>query len=187
MTLAGALWAQSGLVRNLVLVLVGTLLIALAAQVTVRIFPVPMTLQTLAILTVGFAFGARLGVATLVAYLAEGAIGLPVFAGGGAGLGYMMGPTGGFLLGFVAMAGLAGWAADRGLTRHLVPTLLVALLASAIIYIPGLVWPAVSMGTEWSALWAGWMAPFLQGDAIKAFLAALLVTGTWSVLAASRR
>lgn len=182
MTLAGAVWTQSSLLRNGVLVLAGTLLIALAAQVTVRLLPVPMTLQTLAILVVGFAYGARLGVATLITYLAQGAVGLPVFAGGAAGLPYMMGPTGGFLLGFVLVAAVAGFAADRGATRSLLWAVPVALFASALVYIPGLAWPAVSMGTDWSALWSGWMAPFLMGDAVKAVMAALIVTGAWAAL-----
>ena len=184
--LAAAIWTQSSLLRNVVLVLAGTLLIALAAQVTVRLLPVPMTLQTLAILLVGFTYGARLGVATLVAYLAEGAMGLPVFAGGGAGLAYMMGPTGGFLLGFILVAGIAGFAADRGATRSLFWAVPIALIASASVYVPGLAWPAIAMGTEWSALWSGWMAPFLMGDALKAVMAALIVTGAWAALRQAR-
>jgi len=184
--LAAAIWSQSSLVRNVVLVLAGTLLIAAAAQVSVRLLPVPMTLQMLAILLVGFAYGARLGVATLVTYLAQGAMGLPVFAGGGAGLAYMMGPTGGFLLGFVLVAFIAGFAADRGATRNLLWAVPAALVASAAVYIPGLAWPAVAMGTEWSALWSGWMAPFLMGDALKAVIAALIVTGAWAALRQAR-
>jgi biotin transport system substrate-specific component len=89
----------------------------------------------------------------------------------------MMGPTGGFLLGFVAMAWLAGWASDAGLTRRALPAIGVALLASAIIYIPGLLWPALAFGTEWASLWAHWMAPFLAGDALKSAIAALAVCG----------
>jgi biotin transport system substrate-specific component len=183
-TLAQAALGDLSLLKQTALVLAGSLLIAVAAQFSVFIGPVPLSLQTLAILTVGFALGARLGAATLIVYLGQGAMGLPVFSAGGAGVAYMMGPTGGFLLGFVAMAWLAGWAADRGLARRALPAILVALVASAIIYIPGLIWPAVTLGTEWSALWAGWMAPFLAGDAIKSVIAALAVSGG---LAAFRR
>ena len=86
----------------------GTIFIALAAQVAIPFIPVPLTLQTLAILIVGLTFGSRLGAVTLLTYLAEGAAGLPVFANGGAGLAYMMGPTAGFLVGFVVLAYLAG-------------------------------------------------------------------------------
>ncbi len=186
MTLAQAMWAQSSQLRNVLLVLAGTFLIAVAAQVSIRLLPVPMTLQMLAILLVGFTLGARLGVATLVTYLAQGAMGLPVFAGGGAGVAYMMGPTGGFLLGFILVAAIAGYAADRGATRNLLWAVPAALLASAVVYIPGLAWPALMTGTEWSALWSGWMAPFLLGDALKAVIAALIVTGAWAALRRAR-
>ncbi len=185
-TLSAALIGQETLTKKVLMVLGGSLLIALAAQVRVPMFPVPMTLQTLAILIVGLSFGARLGVATLLAYLAEGAIGLPVFAGGGAGLAYMMGPTGGFLLGFVLMAWLAGVASDWGVTTGFPGAALVALVASATLYIPGLVWPAVAMGKAMPELMSGWMLPFLAGDAVKAVLAALMVTGVWAVLKARK-
>lgn len=183
-TLAQAALGDLGLLKQAGLVLAGTLLIAVAAQFSLFIGPVPLSLQTLAILLVGFTLGARLGAVTLIAYLAQGAAGLPVFSGGGGGLAYVMGPTGGFLLGFVAMAWLAGWAADRGLARHAVPATGVALLASAIIYVPGLLWPAAVMGVDGAALWSGWMAPFLPGDAIKSVIAALVVTGGLAALRA---
>lgn len=176
-TLAQAAFGDLTLAKQAGLVLAGTVLIAIAAQFSIFIGPVPLSLQTLAILGVSFALGARLAVATLVLYLAQGAAGLPVFSGGGASVAYMMGPTGGFLLGFVAMAWLAGWASDKGLTRRALPAIGVALLASAIIYIPGLLWPALAFGTEWASLWAHWMAPFLVGDALKSVIAALAVSG----------
>jgi biotin transport system substrate-specific component len=176
-TLAQAAFGDLSLAKQAGLVLAGTVLIAIAAQFSIFIGPVPLSLQTLAILGVSFALGARLAVATLVVYLAQGAMGLPVFSAGAAGLPYMMGPTGGFLLGFVAMAGLAGWASDAGLTRRAMPAIGVALPASAIIYLPGLVWPALAFGTEWASLWAHWMAPFLVGDVLKSVIAALAVCG----------
>jgi biotin transport system substrate-specific component len=176
-TLAQAAFGDLSLARQAGLVLAGTVLIAIAAQFSIFIGPVPLSLQTLAILTVSFALGARLAVATLVLYLAQGAMGLPVFSGGGASVAYMMGPTGGFLLGFVAMAWLAGWASDAGITRRALPAIGVALLASAIIYVPGLLWPAAAFGTEWASLWTHWMAPFLVGDALKSVIAALAVCG----------
>jgi biotin transport system substrate-specific component len=177
--------AQAALVAG------GSLFIALAAQVSVPMIPVPMTLQTLAILLVGFAFGLRLGVATLVAYLAEGAMGLPVFANGFNGIAFF-GPTAGFLIGFVVMAAVAGYAADRGV-KGLLGTGAVALLASALIYIPGIAW-AMSLAevagidtAKWGAdsfdmVWTYYMQPFLIGDAVKAVLAALIVSGGWAVL-----
>lgn len=163
------------------LVLGGSLVIAIAAQISVPMFPVPMTLQTLAILMVAFTLGARLGTAALITYLAEGAMGLPVFANGGAGLAYMFGPTGGFLLGFVLMAYIAGLAADRGMARKPILGFAAALVASAAIYVPGLAWPALMMGTEPATLISGWMAPFIAGDVVKALLAALIVAGAFNL------
>src|SRR5690606_1214363 len=101
------------LATNMATVVLGTLVIALAAKVNVPVWPVPVTLQGLAIAALAAAFGARIGVATVALYLLEGAFGLPVFATGG-GLAYLVGPTGGFLLGFLLMAGIIGYAADRG-------------------------------------------------------------------------
>lgn len=176
MTLTQALVPAPTLVQKAALVLAGTALIAVAAQISVPFFPVPMTLQTLAVLLVGFAMGARLGALTVAAYVLEGAMGLPVFSGFKAGLG---GPTTGFLLGFVAMAFIAGWAADRGL-RSVVALAGVALIASAALYLPGVAWLASFIGLE-KAVAAG-MLPFLAGDAVKAVLAAVIVTGAWAAL-----
>ena len=191
MTLSQAVIGTRSTARKAMLVLAGSAFIAVAAQISVPMLPVPMTLQTLAILMVGFAYGARLGALTLLAYLAEGAMGLPVFANGMNGLAFA-GPTAGFLLGFVAMAWAAGFAAERGLARGVVGTALSALLISAALYIPGLAWPALVAGGL--GLEAGWVAqdagfymtwfvlPFLLGDAVKAVIAALLVAGGWKAL-----
>ncbi len=184
--LTKSLTTPTSLAQKAALVLAGSLVIAIAAQISVPMFPVPMTLQTLAILTVAFALGARLGVAALVAYLVEGAMGLPVFANGGAGLAYMFGPTGGFLLGFVVMAYIAGLAADRGMARNPILGFAAALVASAALYVPGLAWPALVMGVEPSTLLSGWMAPFIAGDVVKALLAALIVAGAFNLRKAVR-
>ncbi|WP_343081994.1 biotin transporter BioY [Ostreiculturibacter nitratireducens] len=176
MTLSHALLPSQSLVTRILMVVGGSFLIALSAQIKVPMIPVPMTLQTLAILFVGLTFGARMGALTVAAYLAEGAAGLPVFAGGATGAA-LVGPTAGFLFGFVAMAYLAGLAADRGV-KGLVPTLLVALAVSALLYMPGVYWLATFIGFE-KAVVAG-MMPFLVGDAVKAAIAALVVTGGWS-------
>ncbi len=186
MTLSHALFPAMNRATQVALVLGGSLFIALAAQISVPMIPVPMTLQTLAILIVGLTFGARLGAATLFVYLAQGAMGLPVFANGAGTLAYMMGPTGGFLLGFWAMAWLAGLAADRGIAKGFVSTAGVTLVLSALLYIPGLLWPAAVMGKTLDVLWLHWMSPFLAGDAVKAVIAALVVTGGWAVLKARR-
>ena len=185
MTLSKAILPAQPLAIRAAMVLAGSALIGLGAQISVPMVPVPMTLQTLAILIVGLSYGARLGGLTVLAYLAEGAAGLPVFAGGQAGLAYMGGATAGFLAGFVGMAMLAGLAADRGI-RGPVATALVALAASAALYLPGLAWPALVMGKALPDLLSGWMLPFLAGDALKAVIAALIITGAWTVLKARK-
>jgi biotin transport system substrate-specific component len=191
MTLSKALVSSQSLLTKAALVVGGSLFIALAAQVSVPMIPVPMTLQTLAVLLVGFAFGARLGAATLVAYLAEGAMGLPVFANAHNGIAFF-GPTGGFLVGFIAVAAIAGFAADRGVKSFL-GTAAAGLVASAVLYIPGVAW-AMSLAkvagidtAKWGAdnfgmVWQYYMQPFLIGDTVKALLAALIVTGAWALL-----
>ncbi len=195
MTLTQAALGKTTLFRQALLALGGAAFIAAATQVSVPFFPVPMTLQTLAILIVGLSFGARLGTATLITYLGYGAMGLPVFANGMNALAFA-GPTAGFLLGFVAMAGLAGLAADRGIAKGVVSTSLVTLALAALLYIPGIAWPmAVAsasgveagwVGQEISYYWTYFIAPFLIGDAVKAVIAALVVTGAWKALAGRR-
>ncbi|MEL6583645.1 MAG: biotin transporter BioY [Pseudomonadota bacterium] len=192
--LANALWRSDSAVRHIVLILAASWLVAIAAQIKVPMFPVPISLQTLAILFVGFTLGSRLGAGALIAYVAQGAAGLPVFAGAGLGLATLMGPTGGFIIGFIAMAYIAGRAAETGLASGFVSTALVGVFASAILYVPGILWPmylAVLSGVDagWAAqgfgfYWQYFIAPFLLGDAIKAALAALLVAGGWSALKA---
>ena len=186
MTLSHALFPSRSLPIKALMALAGSIFIAIAAQISVPMVPVPMTLQTLAILIVGLTFGSRLGAATLALYLAEGAVGLPVFANGAGTLAYMMGPTGGFLIGFVAMAWLAGLAVEKGLARGFVSTSIVGIVVSALLYIPGLAWPAAFMGKSFDVLWLHWMSPFLAGDAAKAVIAALVVTGGWAVMKARR-
>ena len=191
-TLLSQTIGDEGLLRKVVMVVIGSLFIALAAQISVPMLPVPMTLQTLAILMVGFAYGSKLGAATLVAYLAEGAMGLPVFANGMNGAAFF-GPTAGFLVGFVFVAWAAGWAAERGIARGFFGTAIAGLVISALLYIPGIAWPMAIFGlTGAEAGWAGqgagfywthFMSPFLIGDAVKAVLAALIVSGAWAVLA----
>ena len=185
-TLTRALAGDPSLARQVAMVLAGSLLVAASAQVSVPMYPVPMTLQTLAISLIGLTYGARLAAITLAVYLVQGALGLPVFAGGAATLPYMMGPTGGFLFGFVAMAFVAGLLAERGLARGLVGTAFTGLLASIVLYIPGVVWLDAATGLDFTGAIGAGMTPFLLGDAVKIAIAALAVTGAWSALGARR-
>jgi biotin transport system substrate-specific component len=129
-----------------------------------------MTMQTLVVLLTGMAFGWRLGAATLLLYLAEGAVGLPVFAGTpekGIGILYMQGPTGGYLLGFLLAATAAGFVVER--RRDILGLVFAALLGTCLIYLPGLAWLAGFTGTE-KVLELG-LYPFLPADVLKATLA----------------
>lgn len=190
MTLTQATFGTDTLLKKALLVLAGTAFIAIAAQISVPFFPVPLTMQTLAILVVGMTFGSRLGALTVVAYLLEGAAGLPVFANGGATLAYMFGPTAGFLLGFIALAYIAGLAAER--SKSVVVMLAGALIGSAVLYIPGVAWPmAVAemfgaegkwVGSSASSIWTYWVSPFLLGDVVKAVIATMLVAAGWKAM-----
>lgn len=162
------------------LAVAGTLLLAISAKVTVPFWPVPMTLQTLAVFAIGAAYGRNLAVATVLLYLAEGAVGLPVFTQG-AGLAYLAGPTGGYLAGFVIAAGIAGWAADRGFDRNPLKLFGAMLVGELVILALGAAWLAVLFGTE-KALAFG-VGPFIVTDLVKVALAAAIVPGVWGLLA----
>lgn len=192
--LAPTLWPFAGnrTAQDVVLVLAGTALIAVAAKIKVPFFPVPMTLQTLAIMLIAATYGFRLGTLTVLAYLAEGIVGLPVFTNtppSVAGPLYFLGPTGGFLAGFVVLAMVVGAAADRGFDRS-IPKLFAAMLVGEVIMMAlGFAWlawfatlssGAVGLGVE-KAL-AGGVTPFIWGDLLKIALASMLVTTAWSLL-----
>ncbi|SDZ31415.1 biotin transport system substrate-specific component [Jannaschia faecimaris] len=187
MTLTAMALGRMTLMKQAALVLGGTGVLALASQVSVPFYPVPMTLQTLAVLSIGFAFGSRLGAITVLAWLAQAAMGAPVLSNFGNAATFF-GPTAGFLVGFVGMAFLAGLASEKGLFKMAG----MGLLASALLYVPGLAWPlgvAEAMGLQvwgqdlaFGALLDAFAMPFLLGDAVKAVLAAALVSGGLSVL-----
>jgi biotin transport system substrate-specific component len=169
------------LLWKLVLVLAGSALIALAAQVRFPLpfSPVPVTGQTFAVLLVAATLG-RLGLASVIAYLIEGAIGLPVFAGGAFGLAYMTGPTGGYLLGFALAAAVVGSAVERGWDRHLPTALAAMFLGEIAMYACGLAWLA-RFPLPVPLLDAG-LIPFIPGDLAKMVLAALALPGAWRLV-----
>lgn len=168
---------QARWVRNAVLIVAGTGLLAICAKIQVPFWPVPMTMQTFAVLLIGGAYGWRLGGATVLAYLAEGAVGLPVFAGATAGLGYFAGPTAGYLAGFVPSAALIGWLAERGWDRTL-PRLVAALaLATLVTFVAGIAWLATFTGLP-RAIEAGFV-PFVPGEMLKLALVAAVLTAGW--------
>lgn len=161
---------------NLVLPLAATLLLTASAKISVPFYPVPMTMQTFVVIGLGFVLGSRRAAVAILLYLTEGAAGLPVFSGtpeNGIGLAYMLGPTGGYLLGYLAAVLLAGWTVSRGWAVNALAVSLSALLAGAIVYLPGLLWLGAVIGFDKPVLQYG-LYPFILGDVTKAILAALL-------------
>jgi biotin transport system substrate-specific component len=195
-TLADRVWqpTQSLLsTRNIVLAIAGSLLVALAAQITVPMWPVPMTLQTLAVLGIGAAYGSRLGAATLALYAIEGTIGLPFFAGGQAGPINAQGlilATYGFIAGFILAAWLVGKLVEQGWGSSVTKTMLAALIGGAVLYIPGLIWlgvwamktQGVVTGDAVSTAFAWGMKNYIIGDIIKAVVAGFAVSGAANAL-----
>ncbi len=192
--LAAPLWHREAGIRLLnavVLAFVGAALLTLAAKVKVPFFPVPMTLQTLAVLLIGAAYGSRLGAATVALYLAEGVMGLPVFTNTPpltAGLAYFLTPTGGFLLGFLPAAFIVGFFAERGFDRSVKRLLGVMLLADAVLMLCGLLWFAYvaqmasgAVGAGLTKAFAYGVQPFLLGEGVKIALAALIMPSLWSL------
>lgn len=177
----------SRLAAQALLAIGGTLLLTVSAKTKVFLGPVDISLQTLAVLLIASAFGMRLAVATLLLYMAEGAMGLPVFQSSpekGVGLAYMLGTTGGYLAGFVAMAAIAGWAADRGFDRNPFKLFGAFMVAEVVMMAMGFAWLAVLIGAD--KAWQFGVAPFVVGDLIKVALAASLVPAIWSILARFR-
>lgn len=164
------------------LILAGSALVALSAQITVPMVPVPMTLQTLAVSLIGLAYGARLAGLTLLAYLAEGAMGLPVFAGGSAGIAPLMGPTAGFLWGFVAMAFLTGWLVERGLDRGVLRLFIAAFIPALLLFVPGAGVLMAVLGKSLPEAAALAVTPFLLGSVVKAVIAAMAIAGGWKLV-----
>jgi biotin transport system substrate-specific component len=187
-TLASSIWptasTSSQLARNVVLVLVGTLLLTVSAKIQIPFWPVPMTMQTYVVLVLGMAYGWRLAGATMLLYLAQGALGLPVFAGTpekGLGIAYMMGPTGGYLVGFVVAAAVMGWLAERGFDRSFARAAFAMTLGHGIVFVFGFAWLATLIGA--GKAWAGGVAPFWAATLFKTLLGLVSLPLAWKLLA----
>ncbi len=187
-TLADTLWprtqSSTNWLRLTVLAFIGTLLMAISAKINVSFYPVPMTMQTFVVLSIGMAYGWRLGGATLLLYLAEGAMGLPVFAGTpekGIGLAYMMGPTGGYLIGFVLAATIVGYLGERGWDRNVFSTIAAMTLGTGIIFGFGVLYLGTLIGWDKPVLEYGF-TPFIAGSVFKILLAAAVLPLAWKLL-----
>lgn len=174
---------------DLGLIIAGSVVIALSAQLAIPLpfSPIPVTGQTFAVLMIGALFGARRGVLSVLAYIIEGAAGLPVFAMGTGGPGVLVGPRGGYLLGFVFAACAVGFLAARGWGRRIRTTAMAMVFGNMIIYAFGLLWLfclrfilGVSIGN--TGILAVGLYPFIIGDILKTALAAALLPSGWKLL-----
>ncbi|MFK5997052.1 MAG: biotin transporter BioY [Rhodobacterales bacterium] len=191
--LTESLWQVEGsalLVKRIVLVIAGILVLAVAAKIKLPIppSPVPVTMGTLAVLTIGAAYGPRLGLTTIIGYMLIGALGFDVFAKSSAdlnGLTYMMGGTGGYLLGFVLATIAMGALARIGWDRSVFKMGASMLIGNALIYIPGVLW--LGFLYTWDKPILAWgLTPFLIGDAMKLAVAALIVPALWKLIGSAR-
>ena len=179
LTLADAALPRADFLRNALLIMGASVMTALAAQIAIPLpwTPVPVTGQSFAVLLTGMVLGSRRGFLALVLYLAEGAAGLPVFAGGGAGAALLLGPTGGYLIAFPLAAALTGFLAERSWDRRLLSTLAAMLIGSSVIFAGGLAWLARFVPPD--QLLVTGLIPFIPGDVVKALLAALAFPFAW--------
>ncbi len=180
-----AVWLKAGIFREAALVLGGSLFIAAAAQLQIVLpfSPVPITAQTFAVLLIAALFGRKRGSTTIVTYLTFGAIGLPVFAGGAFGIVRLVGPTAGYLAGFLAAAYVVGLLSERGWDRKLWTAATSMIIGNAIIYAAGILWLSRFVG--WQAVLRTGFLPFLPGDALKIVLATVLLPTGWRFIGRS--
>jgi biotin transport system substrate-specific component len=174
---------------DLILIVGGSLLIGLSAQFAVRLpfSPVPVTAQTFAVLMIGALFGSRRGGVTILLYVIEGAAGLPVFAMGQGGAAVLLGPRGGYLVGFIAAAYAVGLLAERGWDRRIGSTILAMVFGEALMYVFALSWLfclrlvfRVPIGA--GSILAIGLYPFIVGDILKIVLAAIVLPSGWKLL-----
>ena len=190
--LAEAIFPQTGQamrVKQIILIIAGIAALAVAAKIKIPMFPVPMTMGTFAVLSIGAAYGMRLGLATIIGYMLIGVFGFDVFAGSSAetfGMTYMMGGTGGYLVGYVLAILALGYAARQGWDRSIGKMALAMVLGNVLIYVPGLIWLAMLYGTD-APIFTWGLTPFLLGDLVKLALAALLLPAVWGFVGAARK
>ena len=181
-TLIGAALSPMDMTRTVSIVIAFSLFNAIAAQLAIPIGPVPITMQTFAVTLTGALLGPRLGAAALITYLIEGAAGLPFFAEGRAGIGTLLGPTGGYLVSFPAAAYITGAFSEHGWDRHFLTAVAAMAIGSVVILLAGWSWLVVGLGAAPLAAFKAGVAPFLIGDVVKIVLAAAVLPTGWALL-----
>ncbi len=174
-------WPEKSLSRNILLVLGTSLLLALSAQIVLPLpfSPVPVTFQTCTVLLAGAVLGSRLGAVSVLVYLTQGAIGLPFFAKGGAGLSYLRGVTAGYLVGFVCMAFITGWLIERGWGRDFKTAVLAMLVGNSVLYGFGVPWVKMILNSTWHESLVMGAYPFIPGDLYKIGIASVFLPLLW--------
>jgi biotin transport system substrate-specific component len=175
---------RSGLLTDALLVVAGAGLVAACAQISIPLgfTPVPLTGQTFAALLVGASLGSVRGMASLLLYLWIGVAGLPVYANHDSGWHTFTGATGGYLVGFVVAAAVTGYLAERGLDRRLSSSVTVMLTGSVVIYVCGVAWLHHVLHVNWASTLQDGLYPFVPGDILKVYLAALALPAAWKLV-----
>jgi len=168
-------------IRHILLAFIGSGLIAICAQIYVPLYPIPITMQTFAVFLIGFTYGWRLGGVTIFVYLLGGALGLPVFAKAASGLAVFSGPTAGFLFGFILVAIVCGWLAERGFDRSYAKLFVSLLVGNTLLYTLGILWLGFFIGWNKPVLELG-LYPFILGDLLKIVLVVVLLPSTWKIV-----
>jgi biotin transport system substrate-specific component len=189
LTLRHAAVRQRGILVDVLFILGGVALVTLAAQVRIPLpfTPVPITGQTFAVVLVGAGLGALRGMISLLLYVAIGLAGAPVFSGWDHGLAVLTGATGGYLMGFIVAAAITGLLAERGWDRHLRSSIGAMLTGNVIIYLFGLPWLAAVANTGLTKTLELGLYPFVPGDLIKLYLAAIALPGAWRLVGRGSR
>jgi biotin transport system substrate-specific component len=188
-TLRLAVFPRSSLLTDALLVCAGTAFVALCAQVSFHLgfTPVPITLQTFAVLLVASAYGPMLGTASLLLYMLIGIAGAPVYSEHKHGWDVFVGSTGGYIVGFVVAAALTGYLAERGWDRRFSTSVSAMLTGSVVIYAFGLLWLHHDLGVNWPDAFEYGLYPFVPGDIVKLYLAALALPGAWKLVERLKR
>ncbi|MCW4384666.1 biotin transporter BioY [Salinibacterium sp. SYSU T00001] len=179
-TLADRLFSRS-LATDIVLVTAGAAVTAVASQLYIPIQPVPITMQTLAVLLVGSTLGAARGALSMVLYMALGLVGLPVFSEGASGAAVLFGATGGYIVGFVFAAALTGWLAQRNWDKKFLGAAISFSAGTVVIFAFGLIGLAIVLGGTLEQTLAWGLYPFILGGVVKAALAAAIIPATWKL------
>lgn len=168
-----------GIVSDIALVATGAAVTAVAAQIAIPLWPVPITMQTLAVLLVGSSLGALRGALSMVLYAVVGIIGFPVFSDGASGFGIIQGPTGGYIIGFIFAAALVGWVAQRSWDHKFLGAVVSFVAGTVVTFAVGLPWLAIALGLDLQQTLQGGLYPFIIGGIVKALLAAAIIPLAW--------